>query len=392
MIFENVLSCFDGMSCGRLALQRAGHVVKKYFASEVDEYAMQIAQKNFPDTIQVGDITKVRLTGKHHFDLIIGGSPCQGFSQVGQGLNFTDPRSKLFFEFVRLLDEARRFNPNVKFLLENVVMKKEWQNVISKFMGVGPIMINSALVSAQNRKRLYWTNIEGITQPEDRGIFLKDILVNDDRGVIKDRGSKAMCIDANYHKGADNHRQRTMLIRIGEIGDGRQGERIYSIEGKAAALSAQAGGPAGPGATLILSPEQIERAKLNYGSKEWPTGNKTGAIQFPDSIDKKSKTLTASATVGGRNTTHILAGRQVGRKLDENGVRGDYNPDLERIQRIEINADPEDYIIRRLTPIECERLQGLPDNYTQGVSNTQRYKMIGNGWQVDTIEHIFKHL
>ena len=169
----NVLSLFDGMSCGQIALKQLGIKVDKYYASEINKYAIQIAQKNFPDTIHVGDITKVSAAdfpGK--IDLLLGGSPCQGFSFAGKQLNFNDSRSKLFFEFVRLLKELR---PKY-FLLENVRMKQEYQDVISEHLGVKPIMINSALVSAQNRNRLYWTNIPNVCEPQDKGIILTDII------------------------------------------------------------------------------------------------------------------------------------------------------------------------------------------------------------------------
>ena len=149
----NVLSLFDGMSCGRIALERAGIKVDKYYASEIDKYAITITKKNFPNTIHIGDVTKIKAEDLEPIDLLMGGSPCQGFSFAGRQLNFDDPRSALFFEFVRLLKECK---PKY-FLLENVRMKKEYQDVITEHLGVEPIMINSALVSAQNRKRLYWT-------------------------------------------------------------------------------------------------------------------------------------------------------------------------------------------------------------------------------------------
>ena len=168
----NVLSLFDGMSCGRIALDKLGIEVDNYFASEIDKYAIQVAKANYPNTIHIGDVTKVRAEDLPKIDLLIGGSPCQGFSFAGKGLNFEDPRSKLFFEFVRLVRECK---PEY-FFLENVKMKKEHQAVISEQLGVQPIEINSSLVSAQNRKRLYWTNIPNVKQPEDKGILLKDIL------------------------------------------------------------------------------------------------------------------------------------------------------------------------------------------------------------------------
>src|SRR5690606_21904252 len=162
-----------GMSCGQIALNKLGIPVNKYFASEIDEYAIKVTQANFPDTIQVGSVefvTKEMLNNK--IDLLIGGSPCQGFSFAGKQLNFEDERSKLFFEFVRLKNELK---PKY-FLLENVKMKKEYQDVITEHLGVEPIEINSNLLSAQNRKRIYWTNIPGVTIPNDKGILLKDIV------------------------------------------------------------------------------------------------------------------------------------------------------------------------------------------------------------------------
>ena len=234
----NVLSLFDGISAGQVALERAGIKVDKYYASEIDKYAIQVTQKNYPDTVQIGDVTKVSYengileyenvmqdVGK--IDLLIGGSPCQGFSFAGKQLNFEDDRSKLFFEYVRLLEETK---PKY-FLLENVKMKKEYQDVITKYLGVEPIEINSALVSAQTRKRLYWTNIPNIEQPKDKKIMLKDVIEgegikvdreksfaiiasigrttpreyfykNQGQMVFVDR-DKAYCIDANYYKGAN---------------------------------------------------------------------------------------------------------------------------------------------------------------------------------------------
>ena len=168
----NILSLFDGMSCGRLALDRLGIKVDKYYASEIDKYAIQVSSANYPDIIQIGDVCEVKGEDYPDIDLVLAGSPCQGFSFAGNQLAFDDPRSALFFEFVRILKEVK---PKY-FLLENVKMKKEFLDVISEQVGVEPILINSALVSAQNRLRYYWTNIPGVEQPEDRGIVLRDIL------------------------------------------------------------------------------------------------------------------------------------------------------------------------------------------------------------------------
>jgi len=167
----NVLSLFDGMSCGQIALERVGLKVDNYFASEIDKHAIKVTQANYPNTIQLGDVINVKGCDLPKIDFLMGGSPCQGFSFSGKQLNFSDPRSKLFFEFVRLVKET---NPNY-WLLENVVMKKEYEKVISEYLGVEPVKINSSLVSAQNRVRLYWANFK-IVQPADRGIILIDIL------------------------------------------------------------------------------------------------------------------------------------------------------------------------------------------------------------------------
>jgi site-specific DNA-cytosine methylase len=190
----NVLSLFDGMSCGQIALSRVGLVVNNYFASEIDKYAIKVAQANYPNTVQLGDITKWREWELPKIDLIVGGSPCQGFSFAGKQLAFDDPRSALFFEFVNILNH---YKPKY-FLLENVRMKKEYLDEITRLTGVEPVCINSALVSAQNRVRYYWTNIPNVTQPEDKGIVLRDIIED---GVV-DR-EKSFCIDANYYKGGN---------------------------------------------------------------------------------------------------------------------------------------------------------------------------------------------
>lgn len=168
----NVLSLFDGMSCGQIALERIGIKYENYFSCEIDRHAIQVTQANYPNTIQLGDVTKVDFKSLPTIDLLIGGSPCQGFSFGGKQLNFEDPRSKLFFEYLRAIEEC---SPKY-FLLENVRMKKQYQDVITKYLGVEPMAIDSNLVSAQNRYRLYWTNIPGVTPPKDKGAVLKDIL------------------------------------------------------------------------------------------------------------------------------------------------------------------------------------------------------------------------
>jgi len=301
----NVLSLFDGMSCGQIALERAGFKVDKYFAAEIDKYAIKVTQANYPETIQLGDVRNVKADDLPKIDLLIGGSPCQGFSFAGKQLNFNDPRSKLFFEYVRILKETK---PKY-FLLENVRMKKEYQDIISKYLGVEPIMINSSLVSAQNRKRFYWTNIEGITQPGDKGILLKDII--DDGQVLKE---KSQTVLATIYK----ENAKSMIKR------NKQG-------------------------LLILR-------------NIYPKKGQNGNIY---SIFGKSKTLSAGVGIKG------------------NGIGSSNSPKIESI-----NAEGW----RKLSPLECERLQTVPDNYTNHVSNTQRYKMLGNGWTVDVICHILKNM
>ena len=297
----NVLSLFDGISCSRVAL---GDRVKTYYASEVDKYAIKIALKNYPDTIQLGDVRNIVIPD--NIDLLIGGSPCQDLSIAKKGRKGLDgERSGLFWEYVRILKEAK---PKY-FILENVAsMPKEAKEIISEALGVQPIMINASLVSAQNRKRLFWTNIKVEGLPEDRGILLKDILQPD--AEIDERmtsNGKAFCLDASYYKGSSakhsiEKKNRTM-VRLGHIGKSNaQANRVYSTEGKAVPLSANGGG----------------------------LGAKTGLY--------------------------------------------------------EVNG------IRKLTPIECERLQSLPDNYTEGISNTQRYKCLGNGFNVEVIKHILNFI
>lgn len=184
-----VLSLFDGMSCGQIALNRLGVNVKRYYASEIDKYAIAVTQYNYPDTIQLGDITKWREWDIDwgEIDLVIGGSPCQGLSASGKGEGLEDPRSKLFFDWIDIRNHAQEYNPNLVFLLENVVpKKKEWADNMTCHVGVDPIRINSALVSAQQRERLYWINANDIVLPEDRGMLIKDIVYDNEYSIFFD--------------------------------------------------------------------------------------------------------------------------------------------------------------------------------------------------------------
>ena len=311
----------------------------------------------------MGDVTKWKEWDLPKIDLLIGGSPCQGFSFAGKQLNFEDPRSKLFFEFVEILNH---YKPKY-FLLENVKMKQEYQYIISDYLGVQPIEINSALVSAQNRKRLYWTNIPGVTQPQDKGILLKDI-VHEGNGIsVQNQGKqingiqeKSHCLLARDYKGFGNQQMtgvfewlkeyivpfdKTLEILDKEVQKGKvgyfrkdsQANRVYYIHGKAVTLCGEAGGGAAKMGQYLFGCITPDRVNKRQNGQRFSEGN-------------KFYTLTAQ---------------------DKHGIL------------------VEGYI-RKLTPIECERLQTLTDNYTEGISNSQRYKCLGNGWTVDVIAHILK--
>lgn len=317
----NVLSLFDGMSCGRLALEREGIVVDRYYASEIDKYAIQISENNFPSIVQLGDIEKWSDWDLPQIDLLIGGSPCQGFSFAGKQLNFDDPRSKLFFKFVHILEKIK---PKY-FLLENVKMKKEFQDVITGYLGVEPIGINSALVSAQNRKRLYWTNVPGVVQPENREIFLKDVVLNDVMPIV-------------LHNLYGGFKEKTPRV----------------FEGKSPTLRTAAGGGHIP--SFIKTNLQHSKKALAYMDRKVADGRDHWAFKHHSDIrNPKNAAVVANFFKG-----------------------------------VPYNVFKDWDCIRKFNPIECERLQTLPDNYTEGVSNTQRYKMIGNGWTVDVIAHILR--
>jgi site-specific DNA-cytosine methylase len=266
-----VLSLFDGISCGQVVLDQRKIPIKNYFASEINTDAIKVTIKNYPNTIQLGDVNNWKKWVLPKIDILFGGSPCQGFSFSGKQLNFEDKRSSLFFKFVDIFKYLKEINPNLIFLFENVRMKKEYLDLISSYLEVTPIKINSSLVSAQNRVRYYWTNIENIKQPEDKGILLKDVL------------------DLSY--------------------DG-----IYVV----------------------------------------PRGYNKGGVQ---SYKGKCPTITTSSW----QYNFLLY----------NGKTG---------------------LTRKVSPIEAERIQTLPENYTDCVSDNKRYKLIGNGWSIDTICHILQNI
>lgn len=380
----NVLSLFDGMSCGQIALNRLGIKYNNYYASEIDKYAIEVTKKNFPNTIHLGDVTKVKAEDLEPIDLLMGGSPCQGFSFAGKQLNFDDPRSALFFEFVRLLKECK---PKY-FLLENVRMKKIYQDVISEHLGVEPILINSSLLSAQNRLRLYWTNIPNINQPQDKGLVLKDILEYEQDSVSElSEAKKDRILNSKRGKGffysPDTHNKIGTLVA---------GYHKEPTDGSYVGIP-------------IKNPERV-RETNNYWQMD--VSGKGYASQ-QDRIRKPEKPSNSLAA-GSASIPKVMCGAFRGRYYDENGKRTDHKESVQgkTTQHLEIREDgktnslttvQKDNVVtkdkmyyRKLTPIECERLQTVPDNYTQGVSNTQRYKMLGNGWTVDVIAHILKNI
>lgn len=288
-----VLSLFDGMSCGQIALNRIGIKPETYYASEVDKHAIKVTMANYPDTVQLGDVAKWREWNIDwaSIDLLIGGSPCQGFSFAGKQLAFDDPRSKLFFVYVDILNHIRSVNPGVKFMLENVKMKKEYMDVISEYLGVQPVFINSALVSAQNRQRYYWANWL-IEPPEDKGIYLSGVTA-----------AKPV---------TDLHQK---------VGDGE-----------------------------IITAQKFNKESQSLGRMLHNFCNH----------NEKAGCLTAAMFKG----------------MAANGMTNIFDGEC----------------LRNLTAVECERLQTVPEGYTSSVSNTQRYKMLGNGWTIDVIAHIFKSM
>ena len=319
----NVLSLFDGISCARVALDRAGIEVNAYMSAEIDKNAIKVSEKNYPDIIRVGNVVGLEVEGQ--IDLLIGGSPCQDLSiakKDRKGLEGN--RSGLFWEYVRIKKEC---NPKW-FILENVAsMPKADKDIITREMGVEPVMFNASLVSAQSRKRLFWTNIP-FNLPVDRGILLKDILEAD--------------VDEKFYINKEMKSNGKTTGKVGYVGDGEQygqggqAHRVYSTDGKTPTMSS---GPA-----LI---------RIGHIGNNESQGYRI--------YDTDGKSCSLSATGGG------LAGG--GRTLIKEEAR-----------------------IRKLTPIECERLQGLPDNYTEGVATTNRYKCLGNAFHVDVVACILNHL
>lgn len=374
----NVLSLFDGMSCGQIALKQLGFNIEKYYASEIDKFAIKQTQLNFPDTIQLGSVNewqKWDITW-NKIDIICAGSPCQGFSFAGKQLAFDDPRSKLFFVFVEILNHCKRFNPNVKFLLENVNMKKDHLRIISEYVGIFPVKINSSLVSAQNRERWYWTNIRiknaglfnelytDISQPFDKGIYLKDILQPENE------------INEKYY--------------LSDIAINRINRKVYS--------------------TARINPDKTGtlNTKNNSGQLSVDSGTtlilKLDRNGFPKADQNKASSLTIGGHgYGNHSDMDIIATKnylqwdvsgkgyksQQDRAFYENGKHGTLSSSRSENKT---GVYIENKTLRRLTPIECSRLQTIPSWYKWECSDSQIYKMLGNGWTVDIICHIFNYL
>jgi DNA-cytosine methyltransferase len=383
----NVLSLFDGISCARVALDRVNISVASYRACEIDKYAIKVSTKNYPDIERLGSVKDVSGAGiTAPIDLMIGGSPCQDLSIAKKGRKgLSGERSSLFWEYVRIKNEVK---PKW-FILENVAsMPKADKDTITSILGVQPIMIDAALVSAQSRKRLFWTNIPNVTLPEDKEILLKDV-VEPHTSIDKEMTSngKAFCLDASYYKGSSEEHTKKKKVRTLVVADILETEvdDKYFIKHKTYT-------PVNRKSDDFLQVGYVgEKNKSNVGGQ---------ALRIY-STDHKS------TTVGTGGVGLVLMGRIVNRKLDEDGKRADNNPDIEYKQVIEVRSDDKsgtltsvqkdnvvvgERTIRRLTPIECERLQGLPDNYTSGISDTQRYKCCGNGFNVDVIAHILSFI
>lgn len=334
----NVVGLFDGISCGRVALERANIKVNNYYASEVDRHALKVSEKNFPNNINLGDVTKWKEWEIEWstIDLLIAGSPCQGFSFSGKQLAFDDPRSKLFFVFVDILNHIRKVNPNVKFLLENVRMKKETLNAISDLLGVEPVFINSNLVSAQNRPRYYWLNWS-VEPPIDKGIKLADI--------VQREVSEAYVITPKY------------LKRV-----------KFSDEVKKCFTA--------------IDPEKA----LCMTARQYANWKGTLVTAFTERRTEEAKKIRAENMKKGKDFSP-RRGKELHTRSDNkmNCLTATYS--MKEHSLIDGNE-----VYRKLTPVECERLQTLPDGYTSEASDAQRYKMLGNGWTVDVVTHLFLEL
>ena len=413
----NVLNLFDGISSGMVALERASIPVTKYYASEIDKYAIQISQKNYPNIIQLGDVTNWQQwdIDWSKIDLLIGGSPCQGFSRSGLGLNFEDPRSQLFFVFVDILNHIKKYNNSIKFLLENVVMKKEWADIITNYLGVNYIAINSNLVSAQNRNRLYWANFP-ITQPEDKEIFLRDVVFQDvypfvlhnlyggfnetkvrvfedksptirtaaggghipslvfkgnrKNGLIE-KIDKALPLCSSDWRGINRNQNQNMVVNVEALVNSEEAIEYMGVASRG----------------RFFEGKQQQMAELNGMGK----ANSITTVHKDSMLCNVDELIHSDKAIEYMNRT-VKDGRNHWDFAHHSDIKDEKSATVVAnfFKGIPYNVFKDWNCIRKFHPIECERLQTLPDNYTEGVSNTQRYKAIGNGWTIDVITHIFE--
>lgn len=337
-----VLSLCDGISCGQVALKRLNIPFEKYYASEIDKHAIKVTQHNHPNTIQLGNLENWQEWDIEwdKISLILSGTPCQDLSIAGNRSGLNGEKSKLFFSFLDVLKFVKSKNPKVKFLFENVAsMASQDKDRITECLEVYPVKINSALVSAQNRNRYYWSNLEELRQPLDKGILLNHIL---ESGVC-DR-DKSYCIDANYYKGGN-------LKSYFE-----KGRRQLVFE-------------ANNGKKVTIKPDEIFEPKSFYESR-----TELGKKQRRDAGRLTGKDTTPR----NKHSRHYIV-----QKHEKANC-------LVTVDSFLNYVIDKDYYVRKLTPVECERLQALPDEYTSTISKTQRYKALGNAWTVDVIAHLLK--
>lgn len=428
----NVLALCDGMSGGQIALTELGVPINQYYASEIDKFAMKQTQHNFPKTIQLGNIENWREwdVDWKSIDLILAGTPCQGFSFAGKQLAFNDPRSRLFFVFVDILNHIRKLNPDVKFLLENVNMKKSHLEVISRYTGVFPVRINSNLVSAQNRDRWYWTNVKtkqvglfgevysDIPQPKDRGILLRDILEKDvddkyyisqsviDRMNRKQYSKPAIDPDKT---GSLNTKNNSGQMSIDS------GTTFISVHGKAPTQRSPTGRSLDKkhNFQFIKIDKQGKPKKDQDKASCFTAGAHSGGnhsdmdliLQLGRGFNKgglhQDKTPTVSSNSWEQNNLLCIGGIKQGKF--QSGITSDFSQGA-RVYSVDHKSTTlnalgggqgaktglylDNYRIRRLTPKECARLQTIPDWYEWICSDTQIYKQCGNGWTIEVIKHI----
>lgn len=398
-----VLSLYDGISCGMAALERAGIPVESYDAFEIDKYAVKISEKNYPQIVHHGDVFGGIYSDFKGYDLLIGGSPCTYWSIAKTGRETTPDGmgGQLFMEYVRALRESGcRY-----FLYENNnSIHQNIKDFISEQLGVKPIMINSALVSAQQRKRCYWTNIPNVSQPADKGILLKDIL---ESGLPWQ--DKSYCMTASYDGAVLwNTLERSQRSMIAEpVGVAQRGRYVQSGSrtektggGTEQFIEARKDGKSNCLTTVQKDSMVAEPIPFNTynGEGEKSRTFMAGYYKYGEATIIKNKGFKGGATAiaqpvrvgeygNGGQGQRIYSVRGKSVTLSANGGGQGAKTGLYKI-----DLPDGDYIVRKLTPVEAERLQTLPDNYTEGISNTQRYKCIGNGWTVDVIAHILNGL